>query len=105
MKLAYDNDMITIFKQLGLNIPFSENDADFSNMGTASNNIFIKQLKHKAVLNVDEKGAEGAALSSIGFGTNSIPPTFYFNKPYVIALRHVPSNTLLFLGYVADPMP
>jgi serine protease inhibitor len=52
---------------------------------------------------MDEKGVEGAAVTSIGFGVNSIPPTFMFNQPFVLVLRHVATNTLVFMGYIADP--
>ncbi|MFN0016084.1 MAG: serpin family protein [Saprospiraceae bacterium] len=103
LKLAYDNDIIQSLKNLGMTTAFSDRDADFTAMGTASQNIFINQIKHKAVLEVDEKGAEGAAVTSIGFGITSVPPTFWFNRPFVLVLRHVPTNTMLFTGFVADP--
>lgn len=103
LKLAYDNDLISSLKQLGMEAAFSDRLADFTAMGTAAQNIFISQIKHKAVLEVDEKGAEGAAVTSIGFATTSLPPTFRFDRPFVLVLRHVPTNTMLFVGYVADP--
>ena len=103
LKLAYDNDLIESLKTLGVKDAFEENSADFTDMGTAGRNIFINQIKHKAVLEVDEKGAEGAAVTSVGFGVTSIPPTFWFDRPFVLVLRHVPTNTLVFTGFVAKP--
>lgn len=103
MKLAYENDLIKSLKNLGINDAFSNTYADFTDLGTADLNIFIKQVKHKTVLNIDEKGAEGAAITSIGFGFTSLPPTFWFNKPFVLVVRHIPTNTMIFTGYVADP--
>jgi len=103
LKLAYDNDIIQSLKNLGMSAAFSDRNADFTAMGTAAQNIFINQIKHKAVLEVDEKGAEGAAVTSIGFGITSLPPTFRFDRPFVLVLRHVSTNTVLFTGYVADP--
>lgn len=105
LNLSFENDLIKSLEALGVRAPFSERDADFTLMGTnpGGKNIFIKQVKHKAVLNVDEKGAEGAAVTSIGFGITSVPPQFWFDKPFVLVLRHIPTNTLLFVGYVADP--
>lgn len=103
LKLAYENDLIAALKALGVNAPFGEATADFTDMGTASRNIFIKQIKHKAVLEVDEKGAEGAAVTSIGFGITSVPPSFRFDSPFVLVLRHTGTNTILFTGFVADP--
>ena len=103
LKLSYDNDLIKSLETLGVRDAFSPNAADFTDLGTAQSNIFIKQLKHKVVLEVDEKGAEGAAVTSIGFGINSLPPSFWFNHPFVLALRHIPTNMMIFTGYVADP--
>lgn len=103
LKLAYENDLVQSLKNLGVQDAFSESKADFTDMGTAVKNIFINQIKHKAVLEVDEKGAEGAAVTAIGFGITSVPPTFRFDHPFVLVLRHIPTNTMIFAGFVADP--
>ncbi|MBK6996406.1 MAG: serpin family protein [Lewinellaceae bacterium] len=103
LKLSYENDLIKSLELLGVNDAFSPNAADFTNLGTASKNIFIRQFKHKVVLEVDEKGAEGAAVTSIGFGIDSLPPSFWFDHPFVLVLRHIPTNTMIFTGYIADP--
>jgi serine protease inhibitor len=105
MKLAYDNDLVENLRALGMVDAFSENAADFKPMGSSptGKNIFIKQIKHKAVLEVDEKGAEGAAVTSIGFGITSLPPELHFNRSFVLVLRHVPTNTMVFTGFVANP--
>jgi serine protease inhibitor len=65
--------------------------------------IYINTIKHKSVLKVDENGAEGAAVTSIGFATTSAPPSFRFDKPFVIILRHIPTNAMVFTGLVKDP--
>jgi serpin B len=103
LKIAYENDLVQSLQSLGILDAFSDLKADFTGMGTAPLNIFINQLQHKAVLEMDEKGVEGAAVTSIGFGVNSIPPTFMFNQPFVLVLRHVATNTMVFMGYIADP--
>jgi serine protease inhibitor len=102
-KLAYDANLVESLKKLGVNDAFSDARADFSSMGTSSGRIFINQIRHKSVLEVDEKGAEGAAVTSVGFGVTSVPPVFAFNRPFVLALRHISTNTLIFTGYLAQP--
>ena len=104
MELAFEDDLVNSLRTLGMQDAFSEIAADFSGLGTSptGNRIFINQIRHKAVLNVDEQGAEGAAVTSIGFAITSAPPTFHFNHPFVLVLRHVPTNTVMFLGYVAE---
>ena len=105
LKLAYDNDLIQSLVNLGVTAAFDERTADFTPMGTSptGKNIFIKQIKHKAVLEVDEKGAEGAAVTAIGFGITSAPPAFTFNRPFVLVLRHIPTDAMIFTAFVADP--
>lgn len=106
LKLEYENDLVSSFKTLGVQSVFNPAAADLKKFGTAPNNIFVNQIRHKAVLEVDEKGAEGAAVTSIGFSTTSVDPAapvVRFNKPFVLVLRHISTNTIVFQGYVADP--
>lgn len=104
LKMSYENDLIQSLKALGVQAPFDETTADFTLLGTATRNIFINQIKHKAVFEMDEKGVEGAAVTSIGFGVTSLPPMIQFNRPFVLVLRHIPTNALVFTAYVADPL-
>lgn len=105
LKLDYRNDLVRALKNMGMEAAVSPAQADFQNMGQSTNgqNIFIKQIAHQTVLEIDERGAEGAAVTSIGFATTSAPPLFRFNQPFVLVLRHIETNTMLFTGYVADP--
>lgn len=106
IRVTYDNDIIQSLKALGMTTAFNPNAADFTALGVASNNVFINQLKHKVVVDIDEKGAEGAAVTSTVFGTTEMPPTPYlkFDKPFYIVLRHIQSNTIIFLGKINDPL-
>jgi serine protease inhibitor len=105
LDLEYDAGLIPSLKNLGISDAFSESAGNFSNMGQAliGPNIFISQVRHKAVLKVDEKGAEGAAVTSVTFGTTSLPPTFTFDKPFVLVLRHTATNAIVFAGLVNNP--
>lgn len=105
LKLSYGNDLVQSLGTLGMTDALNPNLANFTAMGTSptGKNIFIKQVIHKAVLEVDEKGAEGAAVTAVGFAIDSLPPVFHFNSPFILVLRHIPTNTILFMGYVADP--
>lgn len=103
LDLSYENDLISSLRALGVSAAFEPDLANFERMGTAANSIFINQIKHKAVLKVDEKGAEGAAVTVVGIGTTSAPPSFRFDSPFVLALRHIPTGALVFVGLVLDP--
>ncbi len=105
LDIEYDVELNEPLMRMGISEAFSITKADFSNLGHALMGppLYISKVRHKTVLKVDEKGAEGAAVNSIGFGVNSAPPTFIFNKPFVILLRHTQTNTILFAGLINDP--
>jgi serine protease inhibitor len=105
MNIEFDYQLSEPLIELGMVDAFSESLADFTKMGTPLEGprIFITRVEHSAVLKVDEKGAEGAAVTTVGFGTTSIPPTMRFDTPYLLSLRHIPSGAVLFMGFVEDP--
>ena len=100
MQLSYKNSLISSLKKMGMLDAFNPNTADFSAMGKAVANIYISQVQHKCVLSVDEKGAEGAAATSVGFAITSAPPSIIFDRPYYVVLRHIATGTIVFSGFV-----
>lgn len=102
IKIAYLTELIPTLKSLGMNDAFNDQRADFKAMGTANKNIFINQVIHKAVLEVDEKGAEGAAVTAIGFGITSVPQPLKFDKPFYLIIRNIRTKTILFIGYIGE---
>lgn len=100
MQLSYKNSLITSLKKMGMLDAFNPDLADFSAMGSAAANIYISQVQHKCVLSVDEKGAEGAAATSVGFAITSAPPSIIFDRPYYVVLRHISTGTIVFSGFV-----
>lgn len=102
IKMSYQTDLIPTLKSLGMKEAFNDQLADFKNMGTAAKNIFINQVIHKAVLEADEKGAEGAAVTAIGFGITSVPQPIRFDKPFYLIIRNIKTNTIMFIGYVGE---
>lgn len=105
MDLDYKEDMVEVLRKIGMTKPFSEFEADFSRLGQPliGANLYISKVLHKAVLKVDEKGAEGAAVTSIGISVTSLPPTYRFDHPYIAVIRHIPTGAILFMAYVNDP--
>ena len=99
MHLSYKNDLVSSLKLLNIKDAFSDN-ADFTKMGTAANTIYISQIQHQAVLAVDEEGVEGAAATSVGFAVTSAPPSILYKSPFYVVLRHIDTNTILFIGKV-----
>ncbi|EHH15834.1 hypothetical protein EGK_01985 [Macaca mulatta] len=57
-------------------------------------------------LQVNEEGSEAAASTAIGIAGRSLNPnrvTFKANRPFLVFIREVPLNTIIFMGRVANP--
>lgn len=103
-EIEYKILLNTVLKSMGMELAFDPDQADFSNLGAApEGNLYISKVNHKTYLKVDEKGAEGAAVTSVGVGVTSAPPVINFNRPFVFLLRNRLSNTLIFAGKIEDP--
>ncbi len=102
LQLKFNVGLIPDLYNLGVADAFEPGAANFSNLGTPliGPNIYISSVEHSAVLKVDEKGAEGAAVTSLGFSTTSMPPSVVFDHPFVIIIKHNATQTQLFTGLV-----
>jgi len=79
--------------------------ADLSGIADAS--IYVSFVKQNTFVEVDEKGTEAAAVTTIGIELTSMPPqpqVFTIDKPFVFAIRERTTNTLLFIGQVVNPL-
>lgn len=107
-KMEYSRDLNNPLKALGMEVAFAQGKADFSGM-REQNDLFISQVKHKAILEVNEEGSEAAAATSVGMSTTSMrrePERFNFvaDRPFLLAIRDNQTGAILFLGAVFEPM-
>ncbi|MXW89425.1 MAG: serpin family protein [Acidimicrobiaceae bacterium] len=68
--------------------------------------IFISAALHGAKVIVDEKGTEAAAATALSFEESGPPPadlTIVADRPFLWAIVHPPTGTLLFVGRLVDP--
>jgi serpin B len=103
-EIEYEINLNDELKALGMEIAFNRNEADLSRLGQSSSNLFINRVKHKTYLKIDEKGAEGAAVTGVGISQYSMPPTLFFDRSFVIILRDIKYNSILFAGKVENPI-
>jgi serine protease inhibitor len=106
-KMEYESKLNDMLKALGMETAFSENRADFSGMRDRRD-VYISEVKHKAVVEVNEEGTEAAAATSVGIRTTSMRPpqerfTFIADHPFLMIIRDESTGALLFMGTVADP--
>lgn len=105
MKLEFNEKLNKSLKNIGIQQIFDRGKADLSGMGQSriGGKVFISRVRHGSVLEVDEKGVEGAAVTSVGASATSAPPVLTFDEPFVLILRHKATNSILFIGRVMKP--
>lgn len=97
-KLEYKRELKDDLIALGMEVPFSEQGADFSRM--TPNQVFISFVTHKTYVDVNEEGTEAAAVTNTGIRETSLPPCLCVNRPFVFAIRERFSGTILFIGKI-----
>lgn len=103
-KFAYEKELNEVLKAMGLTLAFDANQADFSNI-IENKQLFISNVKHKTFIEVNEKGTEAAAATSVEIRFTSIGPAnqFIADRPFLFAIREKYTNSILFMGRVEDP--
>lgn len=89
---------------MGMTDAFDER-ADFSGMN-GSKDLYINDVIHKALIEVDEKGSEAAAATGVVMRTKSAffdGVTFKADHPFVFLIRENTTGAILFLGRLVNP--
>ena len=74
--------------------------ANFSQL--CSGAAAISQITHKTFFEVNEVGAEAAAVTAIEM-ERGLPPTVTIDRPFFCAIRDQQTGAILFMGTVVDP--
>jgi serine protease inhibitor len=94
-----------LLRDLGITAAFDPDRADLGAM-TASERLYVGFVVHQSVFEVNAKGIEAAAATAGGAvaGAGAVDPkTLILDRRFSYALMHVPTQTPLFVGQVADP--
>jgi len=111
-KIEYTYDtLVPTMKALGTNKIFTPGVGDFSRLFSKapSGEVFVSDVIHKAVIDVDEKGTEAAAATAIACMANCIiveprPSRLRVDRPYFyLVMSH--NNETLFQGVCFCPNP
>lgn len=76
--------------------------ADLSRMSDDPR-LFVSVVKQDAFVQVNEEGTEAAAVTTTGVSVTSAGPMVSVDRPFVFGIRERTTNTLLFIGQVANP--
>jgi serpin B len=96
---AYLNDAL---RAMGMDVAFRPG-ADFTLMSPLGDQMCISFVRQKTYVEVDERGTRAAAVTAVGVGVTSLPPSLIVDRPFVFAIRERLSGTILFVGVVEDP--
>lgn len=102
-KFKYKKKLSDILIDMGLGIAFSDR-ADFTKINPEGG-ILISEVKHKTYVDVNEEGTEAAAVTSVEMGCTSVGSSNIFNanKPFVFAIKEKSTNSIIFIGKMAEP--
>jgi serine protease inhibitor len=106
-KLDYEKTLNDSLKAVGMGVAFNQREADFSGI-RPERDLYISEVKHKAVVEVNEEGTEAAAATSVGVAVTSVQQprerfTFVADRPFLMAIRDSQTGAILFMGSVMDP--
>ena len=76
-----------------------------TNLVHTARDLFIKDVIHRAMVAVDEKGTEAAAATAVVFKRQAaqVAEPLVVDRPFIFAIRDDATGTILFLGRVVDP--
>ena len=106
-KIEAKYDLKPPLSALGMGVAFDPDRADFSRIADVSpERLFIQKAIQKVVVEVDEEGTKAAAATGITVGVTSVPVdqfSLVADRPFLFAIVHQPTGTVLFVGVVRQP--
>lgn len=102
--MTRDYDLKVYLPTLGIKKVFQEYEADLSGMTGNSFGLHLSSVLHKASINVDEKGSEGAAATSGSISTRTARnKNLHANRPFAFYICDKNTQAVLFFGQLIDP--
>ncbi|MFD2703361.1 serpin family protein [Paenibacillus shunpengii] len=102
-KVEYEAGLVDPFMNMGMKSAFE--DADFSRM--SEGDLFISDIQHKAVLEVNEKGSEAAAATSVAMEESGAmvadTKVMNINRPFFTVIEDEDTGAWLFVGSINNP--
>ena len=103
LKINLKDGLADVMKKMGIHLAFDEIQAEIPNMCNLP--VFIKMMRQKAKIIVNEEGSEAAAVTVAGMmeksavGPRDYPKaTFHANRSFVYVIREASSGVILFVG-------
>ena len=106
-KLEYKAELKDPLVMLGMKPAFNPTDTGFAPL-TPARGVYISKVTHKTFVEVNEKGTEAAAATSVGIAVTSMPSgpppfTMVVDHPFFCAIRDKETGAVVFMGAVTRP--
>lgn len=97
-------ELKTVLSNMGMPSAFDIDHANFK--GITHEDLCISKVIHKAFIEVNEKGSEAAAATSVTMVTREIkkPIEVNINRPFLFFIKDSKTNTILFIGAIQNPV-
>ena len=107
----YSLEMSAILKQMGMEDIFDVEQADLTGVGiSATGNIYVSQVIHKACITVDEKGTEAGAATAVLLDAGAAipvdepePKQVLLDRPFVYLILDMENQVPVFAGVYMMP--
>jgi len=104
-KVESEMEMIPVLQKMKLSTPFRDVPNQFLDLYDDPK-VKIGNIKHKAVLEVNEEGAEAAAATAVSFVAFSLPmelERMVVDQPFLFFIRNRRTDMMLFSGRIVSP--
>jgi serine protease inhibitor len=103
-KTSYETSLNSLLISLGMADAFNPNAANFSGI-SSDFALYISDVKHKTMIEVNEEGTVAAAVTSVAISTMAMPLNFVFkvDKPFIFVISEKSTGAILFTGRIMDP--
>jgi serpin B len=112
-EVARHYDVKNQLTKMGVSRAFDKGKADFVRMIVPKREaflVYLSEIYHDTWIKVHEEGTEAAAVTttvhySVGCSASKEPPPadFHADHPFLFAIVHNQSNSILFAGWIANP--
>ncbi|ESO82151.1 hypothetical protein LOTGIDRAFT_198226 [Lottia gigantea] len=87
---------------MGMTDCFVAGKADLSGID-GTKNLYVSDVFHKVVIDVNEDGTEAAAAGAVGIETRMLPRQFNADHPFLFCIRNNKTKMILFFGRFVNP--
>ena len=105
-KSSYSDSLVDDLKNMGMTIAFGSG-ADFSLMNSGrSKDLFISEVKHKTMIDLNENGTEAAAATLVEISKTGLPSAerqLSFDRPFLYGIIDRITGQPIFIGILEKP--